>query len=145
MSLLRDNTCEELISRMECLRICIDRIDKKNIVASTELWLVSAEKVDWKNGADGHGIPVNIFDNDKTWATKAQRNIKGNGYLYVFAKATRDHEGKEVWVDSVTRKGKRRRQTCTELYICQVTEEAIAWCEIVKRKCKSSGDIKWKK
>ncbi len=144
MALLRNLNSAELISRMECLRISLKRIDSKQIVATTGLWLVSAEKVNWDKGAAGHGIPTDMFDNSKAWATTPRDNVKGPGYLYVFANAKRDKEGYENWVDEIERKGKRRRQVCEELYVCQVTEEAVAWCEVVRNKPTSSGKIKWR-
>jgi hypothetical protein len=144
MSLLRDKSCAELISRMECLRICLKQIDKNNIVASSALWLVSAEEVeDWKNGAKGRGIPPEMFGN-KEWATKAQEKIEGKGFLYVFINAKRDYKGEEDWVDSIERKGKRRRQLCEDIFVCQVTEDAVSWCEVVRSKPKSAEKIRWK-
>ncbi len=152
MSLLRNLTSAELIARMECLRQCIKRIDPKTIVAGTTYWLVSAESItNWEDidfmnndhaGAKGYGIPMNLVGDNKNWAIQPQKGIMGKGYLYVFIDAARDaKKGQEQWVD---KKGKRRVQKCRKIYVCQGSEDAVAWSEVLQSKPQSASQILWK-
>jgi hypothetical protein len=128
MSRLRNLTAAELIFRMECLRQCIKHIDKDNIVAYTDKWLVSAESVQWNTGASGHGVPRNLTGtNSKTWATKARPGITDDGFLYIFVKAKNDK--KIDWVTN-DRNCKRRRQFLHFIDVCQVADGNLSYCTL---------------
>ncbi len=137
MSKLRELDSKELITRMACLRLCIQKLPKKNfetkeqyakMVGLTYHWLVSAEKVTWgTEDAKAYGIPVNLVGNSKDWITnKVHTKVAGNGYLFVFADVEKDNTHYD-WADY-----KRRRLNCDTIYVCQVTETNIAWREILK-------------
>lgn len=136
MSQLRELTSAELIARMACLRLCIQNLPDRpfresyfrdKMVGNTYLWLVSAEKANW--GAEdvrAHGIPQNLVGTNKEWITKrSNAKIKGEGYLFVFVDSAPDGEIK-YWADD-----KRRRLDCLNIYVCQVTENNIAWREVL--------------
>jgi hypothetical protein len=136
MSQLRELTSAELISRMACLRLCIQKLPgegfrpdyfKEEIVGNTYLWLVSAEKANWGvEDVNAHGIPHDLVGNNKDWITKkSNARVKGPGYLFVFVDSAPDGEVK-YWADD-----KRRRLDCRRIYVCQVTENSIAWQEVL--------------
>ncbi len=144
MSLLRDLEAKELISRMECLRNCINAIDKSNDVAHTRLWLVSSEKVhDWSKGAEGNGIASEIAGTNNSWAKAALQNVNDSGYLFVFVNAESEGKDEKIqWVNP-NGKGKRRRQKCLDIYACKVTEKQVTWCKIPGDSFSSATKIKW--
>ncbi|HEY0067327.1 MAG TPA: hypothetical protein VGB46_08190, partial [Flavisolibacter sp.] len=64
--------------------------------------------------------------NNKDWITKkSNARVKGPGYLFVFVDSAPDGEVK-YWADD-----KRRRLDCRRIYVCQVTENSIAWQEVL--------------
>ena len=141
MSRLRKLKSNELISRMNCLKLCIDKLPKKNfeskqneskMVGYTYHWLISAEKVNWGHeNAMAYGIPLNLIGKNKEWISKKENaKISGKGYLFLFVDSV-DDENKD-WADK-----KRRRLGCDAIYVCQVTEQAIAWADI------TNGKVEW--
>lgn len=125
LSKLRMLTSAELISRMNCLRKCIDYLPKSNfkgfksydkMVATTRWWLISAEPVNFgTEDAKGWGIPNTLVGSDPKWVTsKANAKVSGKGYLYVIV----DVNGKEVTWDGFG----RRRVDLTKLYVFQVVD-----------------------
>lgn len=101
MSKLRKLRAAELISRMQCLKLCIhtlptrnfnDELYKRNTVGYTYLWLVSAEKVNWgAENAAALGIPAQLVGSNKNWiSSKENAKISGEGYLYIFANTVQD-------------------------------------------------------
>ena len=149
LSRLRKLKTPEIIARMECLKKCIHTLPKNNFresfdapwVGFTYLWLVSAEKVNWGNeDAKALGIPNNLVGTDKTWITsKANAKVKGPGYLYVFVNSEEDKPNSRDFVNT-----KRRRLSCIDIYVCQVTNDRsspvkMAWTEIKR----STKDVDW--
>ncbi len=146
MSKLRNLTSAELISRMACLRKCIDHLPKANfnthqkdarMPAFTRWWLISAEPVHFgKDDAQGWGIPVNLVGTDTKWITdKSNAKISGKGYLYVIV----DVNDKNVSWDGFG----RRRIDMTKLYVCQVTDDSAGAPHLAMATIKS-GVVKWK-
>jgi hypothetical protein len=152
MSQLRELTSAELVARMEALRQCIKCLPQtsfnadladNHLVAYTRLWLVSAEKVsDWNAGAKGFGIPDDLLNGGRAAATTAQSNIKGAGYLYVFVNTIQEDDLENIHWDKEDAAGKRRWQTCETIYVCQVTEKAIAYCRL-KGNPPDAADVTW--
>jgi hypothetical protein len=104
---------EELIRRMEALRVCIEALppyDANEFVSTTKLLLVTAEKI-------------------AEWSTRADRGdprLQGGGYLYVFALLTNQ--------DLPTRDLRRLKQEVARdslgnyvTFTCQLTAKAICW------------------
>ena len=127
MSKLRTLTSGELISRMACLKKCIENLPKINfkgytkedkMVATTRWWLISAEPVHFGNeDAKGWGVPSNLVGTDTKWATaKSNAKVSGKGYLFVIV----DVNGKKLSWDGFG----RRRVDVTKMYVCQVAENA---------------------
>ena len=94
----------ELIERMEALRLCIRTLPPNNdIVSSTELLLVVAEKVnDWSNRSD-----------------RADSSMTGPGYLYEFADVERRTRP--------TRDVRRNRYRVLRRFTCQITQQGLFW------------------
>ena len=94
----------ELIERMEALRLCIRTLPPNNdIVSSTELLLVVAEKVnDWSNRSD-----------------RADSSMTGPGYLYEFADVERRTRP--------TRDVRRNRYRVLSRFTCQITQQGLFW------------------
>jgi hypothetical protein len=136
MSQLRKLDSSEANFRMHCLQQCIAALDYKTYPNGVnDAWLVSAEKVDWNKKADGFNIPkhlVNTQNND--WAVMPQKDIKGNGYLYVFVLFTPDADAKaKKWVvddESGKNAVKRRRIDCDEIIVCQVAQGKVRYYKI---------------
>lgn len=146
MSKLRNLTSAELISRMSCLRKCIDHMPKVNfnthqkdarMPAFTRWWLISAEPVHFgKEDALGWGIPANLIGSDTKWITdKSNSKISGKGYLYVIV----DVNDNNVSWDGFG----RRRIDVTKLYVCQVTD-AQAGAQHLAMATLKGGKVKWK-
>lgn len=125
MSRLRKLTSDELISRMVCLKKCIENLPKINfkgygsaprMAAFTRWWLVSAEPVNFgKDDAKGWGIPNTLIGSDTKWVTdKSNAKVAGKGYLNVIV----DVHKKNVTWDGFG----RRRVDCTKVHVCQVTD-----------------------
>lgn len=137
MSKLRRLRTPTLIARMDALRVSVKQIEKRDNIAYSRLWLVSAEEItDWNKGALAWGIPNDLFGNNNNWAKTFQsalNNSPAPGHLYVFAKTT----GKTEFVDS---HGKRKWQECDTIYVCQVTPNSINWTKIDK---KTGNSLKW--
>jgi hypothetical protein len=145
MSKLRELTSAELISRMACLRKCIDHLPKVNfkgytgedkMVAFTRWWLISAEPVHFgQDNAKGWGIPSTLVGTDTKWVTdKANAKVSGKGYLYVIV----DVNGKKVTWDGFG----RRRVDCTKMYVCQVADNPGGTPQLAIATIKS-GKAKW--
>ncbi len=145
MSKLRTLTSAELISRMACLRRCIDHLPKANfhthqsdakMPAFTRWWLISAEPVIFgKENASGWGIPKNLVGTDTKWATDvANAKVSGKGYLYVIV----DVNDKKVSWDGFG----RRRIEMTKLYVCQVVDDSAAAPHLAIATIKK-GTVKW--
>ena len=145
MSKLRNLTSAELISRMTCLRRCIDALPKSNfkgyksypkMVALTRWWLISAEPVNFgKEDAKGWGIPTTLVGADTKWATdKSNAKVSGKGYLYVIV----DVNGKKVTWDGFG----RRRVDCTEIYVCQVADNPSGVAQLAMATIKA-GEANW--
>jgi len=151
MSVLRKLKSAELINRMECLKMCIHNLPKRNfrkeftsnITGYTYLWLISAEKVNWgKEHAPALGVPSNLVGNNKDWISRKENaKVQGEGYLYVFANSVADHIGPKDWADDL----KRRRLDVDgeEIYVCQVTTDANSTNKIAWTKVKKNGSINW--
>lgn len=125
MSKLRMLTSGELISRMACLKKCIDNLPKVNfkgytkeakMVAFTRWWLISAEPVNFgEENAKGWGIPKNLVGTDTSWVTdKSNARVSGKGYLFVIV----DVNGKKLSWDGFG----RRQVDVTALHVCQVVD-----------------------
>lgn len=144
MSKLRKLTSQELIARMSCLQKCIKALDQKQYPNGlTDIWLVSAEKVNWEGKVDGLGIPPSMIGNNNKWATQAQREMKGEGYLYVFGEYTPDKDAAaKIWVDDGDTT-KRRRILCKQLYICQVSESKVRFCKFNPNEKLNIESLKW--
>jgi hypothetical protein len=138
LSKLRELTSKDFISRMTCLKLCIDKLPPSNfnekvadkLVAFTALWLISAEKVAWgENPANALGIPETLIGGSRDWARRpADARIKGDGFLFVFVDSEAD-SGRHRWgdpEDGPTPVYKRRLLNCKEIYVCQVTDKAVA-------------------
>jgi hypothetical protein len=144
MEKLRNLKCEELVFRIDCLRKCKEKTEgtKKEFSA---LWLVSAEKVDWDKKAEGYGVPVNLVGTDKKWAVNPKDGINGDGYLYIFADPVYDtySDKCENYTWAGERKDKRRRIRSKKIVVCQITRDAIVWCEIDPKGYSSENLVKW--
>ncbi|MBV4360492.1 hypothetical protein [Pinibacter aurantiacus] len=136
-SKLREITSAELIQRMACLKLCIERLPKVDFRSGEEgtlstgytyHWLVSAEKVNWGiENANAWGIPPTLVGSNKEWITlKENAKVKGLGYLFVFVDTVKDQLKKREWADY-----KRRRLDCQRIYICEVTSENIVYGKII--------------
>jgi hypothetical protein len=139
LSQLRLLSSSELRKRMTCLRLSIlklpETVFNRRLIdrhadiqfakspSMTALWMISAEAVNWKNGATGLGIPLAFAGNTFfPQLIKAQSpGISGDGYLFVFALTKNESEQ----VDATN----RNTQPCTSVFVCQVTETAIAWTQ----------------
>ena len=127
MELLRLLTQTEIINRMEALRKCKETIEGSKHEFS-KLWLVSVEAVDWTKGAVGIGVPKTLIGENRDWAIRPQANITGNGYLYVFVAPQYEHgldPSKFDWIDNT-----RRRLQVQNIYVCQLSKDAISYCQI---------------
>ncbi len=127
MSKLRELTSRKLISRMECLKKCVKKIDGNlQIVGKTELWLISAEELENNSmtNFEGNGIPVNLIGRDKDWATRVlfKVNAEEHCYLFVFANTITDASQQFIKWAETGNQVKRRRQMCNTLYVCQVSD-----------------------
>jgi hypothetical protein len=145
MSKLRTLTSGELISRMACLKRCIEHLPKVNfkgytgedkMVAFTRWWLISAEQVNFgKEDAKGWGIPNTLVGSDTKWVTaKANAKVSGKGYLFVIV----DVNGKKLSWDGFG----RRRVDCTKMYVCQVVDQPGGTPKLAMATVKS-GKVKW--
>lgn len=151
-SRLRDLTSAELRRRMACLALCIRQLPKKlfrpEIVipgtindeliktpALTALWLVSAEAVNWPNPAAGWGIPKAFAGRNLTALITPHGQLNGPGYLYVFALT--DFSCPTDMVSN------RRSQTCTDLFICQVTENKLNWTKLPSTGAAGLTTVSW--
>lgn len=134
---LRKLKSAELIARMQCLRLCIHSLPQLNFregfttkqTGYTYLWLVNAEKVNWGNeDVAAINVPENLVGNNKDWLTKkANARVNGEGYLFIFVNSEEDNEHLKDWAPGL----KRRRLSCSNIYVCQVTRNGhIAWGEV---------------
>lgn len=141
MSKLRDLESNELIARMECLKKCVHKIqDNLKSIGFTDWWLVSAEKVNWKNESPmANGIPLNLVGDNKRWITdKSNAMVEGHGYLFVFVLADFDGALEDVSWDQLSSHIKRRWQKCSNIRVCQVTpERGAVYTEVL------DGQVNW--
>lgn len=146
MSKLRTLTSAELISRMACLKKCIENLPTVNfkgyksaprMVAATRWWLISAEAVDFgKEDAKGWGIPGALVGTDTKWVTgKSNAKVSGKGYLYLIV----DVNGKKLTWDGFG----RRRVDVTKMYVCQVVDVPGGSPHLAMSTVKS-GKASWK-
>lgn len=130
LSKLRNLDSRELNLRMKCLQRCLQRLGATGYPnASNDVWLVSAQKVNWDITVTALGIPNHLLDDNTNWLTNALGNIIGEGYIYVFAAYTPDVNRNVYWVANGNNT-KRRRVLCNKLYVCRVTERAISCYDI---------------
>ena len=153
MSQLRKLRSDELIARMECLKLCIHTLPQKNfrdaeykskITGYTYLWLVSAEKVNWgKEDAAALGIPSNLVGLNKDWIKRKENaKISGEGYLYVFANSVPDkEEAPKDWAPDLKRR--RLDVDAEQIYVCQVSADPNAVKKIAWAQIKKNGTINW--
>jgi len=107
------------------LKKCVEKIAGRH-VASTDLWLVSAEIL---NGSqfDGNGIPQTLLGNSKSWATdlKIKPIPNENCFLFLFACTNKDrNKDQRQWAEEGL-SVKRRRLSCKNLDVCQVSQSSI--------------------
>ena len=125
LSKLRMLTSGELISRMACLKKCIENLPKVNfkgytkeakMVAFTRWWLISAEAVNFgEENAKGWGIPDTLVGTDTKWVTdRSNAKVSGKGYLFVIV----DVKDKKLSWDGFG----RRQVDVTKMYVCQVVD-----------------------
>ncbi|HEY0301219.1 MAG TPA: hypothetical protein VGC36_07805 [Rhizomicrobium sp.] len=96
---------DELIARMDCLRLCIKSLPPSpKDVSNTKLWLITAQRVpDWTAVPEHH-------------------SLTGAGYKFVFVKPTGD---KPVRVPDDSRRMRQRIEPVG--YICHVTPTKLFW------------------
>lgn len=130
MRSLQHLTAEQVIARMDALRICISRLPGASKVRMSTLWLVSAEAVpNWSVGALGSGIPLGLLGGtDKTWAQRSRFGPEArDGYLFVFA--SRLDKSIQACPDDAS----RAVVACATMYVCQLARKpgasgfALAW------------------
>jgi hypothetical protein len=139
MSLLRKLDTREVINRLDCMRKCIRKIDKGK-VASTNKWLIVADEIeDWSTNINSKGIPRLLCKANVQWGARANSNLNGKGYLMVFAEV-KFSTAPNDYIQS----DKRRALPCTSLTICQVSEEALAYCVIEQKNFLSTLNPEWK-
>jgi hypothetical protein len=111
---------------MTSLKSCLEKLNQTRYPNGTsDLWMVSAEQVNWNGERHGYGIPTELFENSRNWATDPINGITGDGFLFVFAEYTPDRNRKSIfWVDNGI-ETKRRRVKCDTLYICQVSKTKV--------------------
>lgn len=103
-TLLRDVDSDELIDRMDCLRLCIQVLDDGRAVKNTPLWLIYASPVpDWTGQPQPPGSPA----------------LAGKGYRYEFVAPVGEAKPSADL--------RRSRQRFDERYVCNVTRSAIQW------------------
>lgn len=141
MSQLRELGSMEIVRRMDCLRKTIKKVDHKKLW-STKLWLINAIKVDdWSQPFDPKCLPTNGLFSQLDYKTRQNDELKGEGYLFVIAKTGKGHTQKIGDLDSEDKDKKRLMLPCKKLWICQVTQNALAFTQI-KQGQKKPG--KWK-
>lgn len=131
-SILRKLESKEIIQRMDAQRFCVKTIDKKK-VWSTQLWLVSALKINnWEEEINVTCLPKNkLFDSLDATARQC-KDLKGEGYLFVYARTVKNKKnpkGNLMAMDKDPMQ-KRRVIVCQDLWICQVTRKAIAYIRV---------------
>jgi hypothetical protein len=134
MSKLRELDSSELIHRMDCQRSVIKEIEGKAVWKS-KLWLVAAEPVsDWNQSQNFMCLPqAGVFE-DIDISKRKSSALKGAGYLYVFVLAGNNKQEPLGNLDELDKAKKRRRLPCDNIWICQVTRDAVAYLEIKKGK-----------
>jgi hypothetical protein len=148
LSKLRQLTSAELISRMACLKKCVEHMPKTNfkgnksapkMVAFTTWWLVSAEPVHFgMENAKGWGIPKNLIGPDTRWITdKANARVKGKGYLYIFVDAAKMTSKNVIWDEF-----SRRLGDVPVIYVCQVVDQPGGTPMLAQATVKS-GAVTW--
>lgn len=146
MSKLRDLDSSELVYRMDTQRFCIKSIDKQPLgtrkVWKTGLWLVNAEKVNWEN-PNIKCLPDHPLFNQLEINKKHSSGLQDEGYLYVFV-LTDLPKGKQRRgeLDLNDEEKKRRYLSCEEIYICQVTRNALAYVKLDLKK-RQKNNNKW--
>jgi hypothetical protein len=102
---LFDNlTSDVLIERMSCHRKCIEAIDKRPFgtaqVNNTSFWMISAEERDWDQEPDS--------------------GLKGRGYLFEYALATKDNPA-----DAPGEYDRAWQSIKPTVYTCKVTVDGV--------------------
>lgn len=93
----------EMIRRMQALRACIAALPPANDrVSDTDLWLVSAEAVDWASAA-----------------SRANPALAGPGFRYVFVRASETEEP--------TEDVRRRRTRVERKFDCEISDATLFW------------------
>jgi len=148
MSKLRELTSAELISRMACLKKCIENLPKTNfkgykgadkMVALTTWWLVSAEPVNFGNeNGKGWGVPANLVGSDTSWVTdKMNAKVKGKGYLFVIVDAAKMTNKNVIWDNFGRRVG-----ATPLIYVAQVVEDPSGTPHLALATVKK-GKVSW--
>jgi hypothetical protein len=116
-SRLRNLSSATLIDRMRAYAACLRALPGFRGERYSCLWLVSAERVErWDRSAAGVGLPVELRAGART-----QLNTSEGGYLYLFAR---------VHTDALLLAARRNRYVCDSVYLCQVSSDRVAWCEL---------------
>jgi hypothetical protein len=127
MSVLRELKSHELIERMEFLKKCIKAIDSRRTVATTDFWLIGAQKVKWGENFVPYVVPNDLIGGNVAWLMQPhvdeKGSISGDGYIYVFAKT----------VKREPTAGKRFDLQCTSLFACQCGNDLIAYASLIYR------------
>ncbi|MGN7864110.1 hypothetical protein [Chryseobacterium sp. 22458] len=130
MSRLRELDSKEVISRMDALRHCVRRIDRKIIfkhVQYTKYWLVAAMPVsDWKTGFKADCIPKSFIGKDNNWI-KGGRCLEKEGYLFIFALINNAEKSIDCFDENDS---KRRIQEIKELCVCKIEKKNLCDPEI---------------
>ena len=131
MSKLRELDGKELNFRMHCLNLCLQKLNQFKYPDPTEnLWLISAEKVNWNKTANGHGIPKHLLTDNNNWAIQPKNGMNSDGYLYVFSDFKPDPDRKSIyWVEN-GHQTKRRRVNSNTLFVCQVNYDKAIYYKI---------------
>lgn len=139
MEKLRALDCTELTHRIDSARKCKTALEgtKKEF---SELWLVSAEKVNWSGNIDAASIPMDLVGSNRDWVKIPQNSIKGDGYLFIYADPIYDDYDNP---QNYNWEGTRRKIPCTSIYVCQVNRDALSWCKIPPTGLANPGALKW--
>ena len=152
ISILRNLSSAEIRRRMACLRLCILKLhdyypfnngiihhnapqELKKSPAMTALWLVGAEPVNWPGKAAGRCIPAAFSGSHATELLTAQSGIASDGYLFVFVLP----KGYSQNIGETNRNTKNFKQ----VFICQVTENAVTWVEAPPEGLANTGNLYW--
>lgn len=142
-SILRKLESKEIIQRMDAQRFCVKTIDKKK-VWSTQLWLVSALKINnWEEQINVTCLPKNELFDSLDATSRKNTNLKGEGYFFVYARTIKNEENPKGNLMDMNKDSMQKRRVidCKEIWICQVTRKAMAYIRVKNNK---AGDWKTK-